>query len=949
MDVRMAALLAAVVLCAPVHAPAAVNALSPIGPTGGAVNKIVFGAAPNTAFLINNGGFFRSLDGGTSWQLVKSDFPSPPTDMALDASNPQRIYISNLSASALFVSTDGGASFSVMAGVPTAAFGAMKVVVSHDGSTICVASGAQLYCSADRGQSWKARGTVSTYAQALINLLIMDPEDSNSLYVTAVVSASGTATLATHDGGVTWQQLPATTMSAVGVYGLAVNPTNSLEIWAAQTDGVWMSADRGLHWVNKLATPVGSMTIDPANPAVLYAGDFAGRIYQSVNAGSAWTDVTGNLTAGEVGSIAVNASQDSLLLVGGMNGVAGSSTGGVTWTPQNTGFNGTSVVQLSEDPTTDRIYVDVPNGGLFYTANGAAAMTPVNNAALAQLETQSADLAVGPLLAQPGIVSVALNADVARSVDGGATWSMAPVAQGGDPLTALVSTASAPQVLLAASPTALYRSSDSGNTWNPVTAGLPAGAGVGNGVGPGVAALLAAPSNPNVFYYSTPAQPAGGGFSTSLTLYKSMDAGVTWSATNAAPESGPNALLTVDPTNAGILYGAGDSTATSAGLQLLKSVDGGATWTALNWDPALWSQEPLALAVDPVHPQILYVSTINALGRSVDGGASWEMLRSPSDQPWWNSWSLLVDPNRPATLLVSTAMSGVQEITFEPDLALASAAPANPVPVGVASSYGYTVSNKGPFDATGVTVRLQLPSTAQQVSATANGGTCTVTAGAVICSFAVLRTATSAAVTLTATAPSVGSFSVVGSVTGDQPDPDTTNNTLTSKATIAMVADDAVKATGTATAQVGDAVTYTLSASNAGPDTASATQLVFQLAAGITFGSVSSTLGTCSAAASTITCNLGDLPASSPVTVTVTGTAASAGAQKSTATLTTSATDLVSTNNTAAATTVVTAVPPAAASGKGGGGSLSLWIILALAACRVAHFVRDGWLCCRRL
>jgi uncharacterized repeat protein (TIGR01451 family) len=948
MDVRMPAVLAAVMLCASVHAPAAVNALSPIGPAGGAVNKILFGATPNTAFLINNGGFFRSLDGGISWQLVKSDFPSPPTDMALDASNPQRIYISNLSASALFVSTDGGASLSLVPNVPTGPSGAMKVVVSHDGTTICVASGAQLYCSADRGQSWQARSPVSTYAHALINILIMDPEDSSSLYATALVSASGTATLATHDGGVTWQQLLATTVSTVGVYGLAVNPTNSLEIWAAQTDGVWMSADRGLHWVNKLATPVGSVTIDPANPAVLYAGDFAGRVYQSVNAGSAWTDVTGNLTAGEVGSIAVNASHDSLLLVGGMNGVAGSSTAGVNWTPQNTGFNGTSVVQLSADPTTDRIYVDVPNGGVFYAANGAAAMTPVNNAALAQLETQSPDLNVGPLLVQPGSVSIALNTDVARSVDGGATWSLAPVAQGGYALTALVGTASAPQVLLAASPTALYRSSDSGNTWNPVTAGLPAGAGVGNGFGPGVGALLAAPSNPNIFYLAEPVQPSGGGFSTSLTLYKSTDAGMTWSATNATPGSGPNALLTVDPTSAGILYGSGDSTGTTAGLALLKSVDGGATWTPLSWDLALWSQQPLALAVDPVHPQILYVSTIDALGRSVDGGASWEMLRTPSDQPWWNSWSLLVDPNRPATLLVSTAMSGVQEITFEPDLALTSAAPANPLPVGVASSYAYTVSNKGPFDATGVTVRLQLPSTAQQVSATASGGTCTVAAASVVCSFAVLRTAMSAAVTLTAVAPAVGSFSVVGTVTGDQPDADITNNTLTSKTTIAMVADDTVQATGDATAQMGDAVNYTLRVSNAGPNTASATQLAFQLAAGITFGSVSSTRGTCTASAGTITCNLGDLPASSPVTVTVTGTASSAGAQKSTATLTTSATDLVSTNNTAAVTTVVAAVP-SAASGKGGGGSLSLWIILALAVCRVAQFVRDGWLGCRRL
>jgi uncharacterized repeat protein (TIGR01451 family) len=938
MDVRLAGFLTAVMLCGSFEASATVNALSAIGPVGGAVTKILFSAIPNTAFLINNGGLYRSQDGGASWALVEANIYSP-MDMALDPADAKRLYVVSPAPASLLVSTDGGVSLSTVASLPSAVTVGTKVVVSQNGATICLANGPQLYCSVDSGQTWRARTPVSSYVNAVIYNLIMDPEDSNSLYVTAQVSAAANvANFATRDGGITWQQLTPTGISVVGVYALAINPKNSQQLWSAQTDGVWMSADRGQTWTNVFSSYVVSIAVDPSNPAVVYVGDDRGHVFRSGNSGTAWTDVTGNLAVGQVSSIAINASQDSQLLVGGTNGVAGSSTAGGVWASQNMGFNGTSITELSADSTTDRIYIASPSSGIFYTANGSGTTVAANNSALAQLQTQSTLLDVGPVLAQPGSVMVALGQNVAHSTDGGNTWSSVAVAQGGDALTALVSAAAAPQVVLAASRTGLYRSSDGGSSWSPITTGLPAGVGVGNGSGPSVGGLYAAQSNPNVFYYASAVQPPVGSFPSTLALYQSMDAGVTWSAKNFDATTGPDAIVAVDPTNSSVLYAAAaNSAGMASSIRLLKSADGGATWTPLNWDISVWTQMPLAIAVDPVHPQILYASTIGPLGRSVDGGASWQLFRTTADHLWWNSWSLLVDPKRPETLLVSTAMSGVQEITFEPDLALTVSAPASPVAVGVASSYTYTVANNGPFDATDVTVLVQLPATAQKISATASGGTCSVAAAVASCTFAVLRTAASSSLTVTATAPAAGSFAVTASVSGDQPDPDATNNTVSSAGTVATVADVAVKATGTATSQVGASVTYTLTASNSGPNPAPGTQLTFQLPAGVVFGAVSSTSGTCSGAASLVTCSLGDLATASSATITVNATTAAAGMQTATASITTSATDPVSTNNTASVSTTVTSAPSG-----GGGGSLSLWVILTLAVYRAALFMREA-------
>jgi uncharacterized repeat protein (TIGR01451 family) len=142
-----------------------------------------------------------------------------------------------------------------------------------------------------------------------------------------------------------------------------------------------------------------------------------------------------------------------------------------------------------------------------------------------------------------------------------------------------------------------------------------------------------------------------------------------------------------------------------------------------------------------------------------------------------------------------------------------------------------------------------------------------------------------------------------------------------------------VTATGNAAALVGDAVSYTLVATNVGPNVAPAARLSFQLAAGLTLGTVSSADVTCTGGASgQVTCNLNDLAVAKAVTVTVNATAAAQGTQNSTAAVTSGATDLVSANNSASATTTVSAVPPPANSGGGGGGGgLSLYEVLALA------------------
>jgi uncharacterized repeat protein (TIGR01451 family) len=926
MDVRVSAVMATSLFGLSFNAPAAINDWTAIGPSGGTVNKIVYSQNGGTAFMAAAGGYYRSQDSGVSWHLIKSDFQNAPVDVAIDPSDPTRIYVVAQNVPCLYVSTDGGGTLTANMALPSTVTQAHQIAVSKDATTLYLSNDGRMFYSPDRGQTWLERTALSADPTTSIIKLIIDPTDAKTLYAAVATASTGNEGIfATHDGAVTWQQLTSGTESPSLTVDLAINPTNPAQIWSAQYDGVWVSADRGIHWSNVFSGAMFAIAIDPNNPAILYAGTAFGKVYRSANAGVSWVDVSGNISAGQNLHLAVNPAVSTHLLAGGFAGVSGSTSSGTAWASQQAGFNATSVTGFSADPGADRIYVDVRSNGVFYTAAGAATTLPVNNAALLALSTNPT-IDVTSILAQPGRLFASLNNGLTSSADGGTTW--APEVQvlpptGTQQVFLMTNAPGAPQNILAASSQPIFKSADGGGTWSQVVTGVPAGSSAAN--------LLFAASNPAIAYGAFYLAPIGP--TVDLGVYKSTDSGNSWAPVNTDLAASPILLFAVDPTNANTLYGAGASS-------LLKSVDGGVTWSVSTWNSAGSTGTPNVLTIDPLHPNILYAAGNQRIGRSVDGGTSWETLGGASAQFGLLVNAMIADPKRPENLLVGTLGASVQQITIAPDLALGVSAPASPLAIGAVATYVYTATNLGPFDATGVKVAVQLPATAQSITASAPGGTCAVSGLAATCTFPILRKAANSTLTVTAVAPSAGPFQVTAAVLGDQPDSDPTDNAVSSPATVTTVSDMSVTATGSATARVGDAVSYTLVATNVGPNVAPAAQLTIQLAAGLTSGTVNSADATCTGGASgQVTCNLSDLAVAKAVTVTVNATAAAMGTQTLTASVTSSATDSVSANNSATVTTNVSAVPPPA-SGHGGGGGLSLYEALVLLLLLVAGRLR---------
>ena len=94
MHIRLLIIVAMLLLGASKLTVAAINDWTAIGPRGGRITKIVFNrTTPSTVYAIASDGFYRSLDGGNSWQLIKSDFENAPSDLEVDPSDPTRVYV----------------------------------------------------------------------------------------------------------------------------------------------------------------------------------------------------------------------------------------------------------------------------------------------------------------------------------------------------------------------------------------------------------------------------------------------------------------------------------------------------------------------------------------------------------------------------------------------------------------------------------------------------------------------------------------------------------------------------------------------------------------------------------------------------------------------------------------------------------------------------------------
>ena len=248
------------------------------------------------------------------------------------------------------------------------------------------------------------------------------------------------------------------------------------------------------------------------------------------------------------------------------------------------------------------------------------------------------------------------------------------------------------------------------------------------------------------------------------------------------------------------------------------------------------------------------------------------------------------------------------------DMAVTASGPSS-VTAGTNATYTITITNNGPNAAQGVVLRDTLPAGSVFVSMTQtagadgftlaqSGGSATETATANIAS------GTSDTFSLVVSAPASlangAAFNDTASVSAQNPDPNTANNSATVTGSVVNTnpnADLSVSVSGPGSASEGGTVTYNITVTNAGPAGASAVVLTDTLPSILNYTSATSSQGTFSVSGGVVTFSVGTVAVNGTVTASVTAQAIEDGSASDTASVSSSSPDPNSANNSASATT----------------------------------------------
>jgi photosystem II stability/assembly factor-like uncharacterized protein len=336
--------------------------------------------------------FYRTQNGGFSWQEVGPDNHVDHHAMAFDPWTPSRIYDGN--DGGIYVSNDSGDSWTKLYDQPTNQFYAIEidyqnpnrlyggtqdngtlrtvdgnpddwerifggdgfyvVVDPTDSNTIfCEYQWGNAYKSTDFGYSWgwALNGVDDNDRRNWSSPIVMDPSDPNTLYF-------GTYRLwKTTDQGDWWNAISTDlTNGSVGgstfgtITTMAVAPTNPDVIYVGTDDAyVWVTQNGGANWTNVSASLPDRwctrVAVDPTDADIAYAtfsglrwNENIGYVYRTTDAGATWTDITGNLPGAPVNAFAVDPENTNILYAGSDVGCFYTMDLGANWSVLGTGL-----------------------------------------------------------------------------------------------------------------------------------------------------------------------------------------------------------------------------------------------------------------------------------------------------------------------------------------------------------------------------------------------------------------------------------------------------------------------------------------------------------------------------------------------------------------------------------------------------------------------------------
>lgn len=538
------------------------------------------------------GGIWESKNAGTSWTPCTDAMPSLAIGaVTFDPSNVKRVYAgsgegnfyANLGAG-VYLSTDGGSTWTVLAAAPFLGVGFYDLVVDPAvPSTLYAATTNGFYKSTNSGKTWTQKRAgrcwdISVHPNGGTAELLASFQDG--LFASSNGGNAFTAVVLPSLPAAAWTRLAVdrvtTSPDVAYVFGAAggsahfwrrsgtvwkkFNVPASLNVNQAwydwyvaatpdQTNQVYIGAIdtlRGdlsgttLGWTN--ITTQGSnsihpdqhcLTFAPGDSKTIYAGNDGG-IYRSANSGKKWTALNKGLVITEIEYMASDPATSKWLMAGTQDNGTLRYTGATKWDHIADGDGGDCGV---DQQSSNIIYHSYYNVTLERSTNKGASWTFLSPPNVASLFYPPVEV-VGQTLAI-GAISLVV------SRNSGGSWSVVPLGLVANEVASAMRALDSNALLLGTNFGKLLLMNWNGAAWKKTTLASPAAK--------YISCIAVDPSNPQRFWVTSSQLSGAGG-----RVYRSDNGGTSWVNCTAGLPNIPFNSVVVDPADFRRVWVAGD-------------------------------------------------------------------------------------------------------------------------------------------------------------------------------------------------------------------------------------------------------------------------------------------------------------------------------------------------------------------------------------------------------
>ena len=388
----------------------------------------------------------------------------------------------------------------------------------------------QIYTSADGGKHWDLLYNFNR-PKLFVDHILIDPRDSQVLYVAAHRHKEPGGFFKSTDGGHKWKE--SSQLKNEALHSMTQSKFNPDVLIVGTFNGIFRSDDAGDSWdqLPTQSTPgllhVESLAMDPRNTDIIYAGTWY-LPYKTVDGGKTWKSIkNGIIDDSDIFAIDIDPRDPNHLIASACSGIYETKTAGESWRKvQGIPSQSRRTRAILQHPSVPGVVFAGTTEGFWRSDRGGDADSWMVTTSR-QLEINS--ISVHP--SRPETIYIGTNNyGVMVSYDSGKTFVPTNGGYSGRFANSIVADREMPNRIYAATINTatgggfLFASTDNGQTWRPSMRNMPARL--------ITYSILQDVLDANVIYLGT-----------NLGIYRSMDRGASWApiwAGNSPPDKAKN-------------------------------------------------------------------------------------------------------------------------------------------------------------------------------------------------------------------------------------------------------------------------------------------------------------------------------------------------------------------------------------------------------------------------